>query len=485
MDKINVKMQHINIFAYMVTVTICLLLYPAAQFIGFDYIYFLCLGFCICYCVSLACFIKTKGVASISCLFWICLFAFAGSRPFLYVFGTFNFMNAPYSIMGDFLWTTQTAITVIAYYIVFMGIFSAIILSEGNQNRSAVQPGPERTLRNGKDHPFASIHQILYIAYYVTAPIILLFYLIQALMVVQYGYVSLYNGKINEIIPFAGAFSIARLVFTVSYYAILSFEKREKHFLIAASLFLVINAVQLIQGSRAGLITAAFTFLVLYCVRFKRKFKLRWLIIVLLLGIPILEMISYVRSGVDLKNLSIAESYSSFFSALSGSFNVPAYYLQNKEALSFNTYPYIMEPIVKLIQYYQNVDVYSSGQTQEMINIRYNLGHQISYHILPGYYLQGNNVASNFIAEMAEFGIVGVIVFSAIFAGMIRYVENAIRNQSPFICYMSVELCTWIFMAPRASVFYDTYNLVKWGLIYFFLLFVGSIFTKNILRRKS
>ena len=483
MDNKNVKMKQLNILAYLFTTLVGLLFYAVSWFVEFDYIYVLCLCCCACYCVSLFCFVQTKGVASISCLFWLCLFVFGCSRLFLYAFGSFDFMSAPYGILGNFYWSKETAISVICYYFTFMGVFSTIVLN--TEKKNTLHSGVGGDIREALSvHPFGALHQAMYLVYYICAPLVVIFYLTQVVLVMQYGYVSLYNGTINKVLPFLGIFSIIRLAFTVAYFAILSFERREKQFLVAAGVYLVINAMLLAQGSRAGLITSAFTFLVIYCNRFKREFKFSWLVVVLVVGIPLLEIVSYVRSGQALSMERLLGSYSNFLSELSGSFNIPAYYLQNKEALSINSYPYIMEPIVKLVQYYQNVEVYSGGQSQEMINIRFNLGHQISYHVSHGYYLQGNNFASNFIAEMAEFGIFGVVFFSYIFARMVRFIENGIQNHSPFICYMSAELCGTIFMAPRASAFYDTYNLFKWGLIYIVLMIGGDFFAKKIQRRK-
>ena len=486
MDHKSVKMKQLNILAYMIATLVGLLFYAVSWFVEFDYIYVLCLCCCVCYCVSLFCFVQVKGVASISCLFWLCLFVFGCSRLFLYVFGSFDFMSAPYGILGNFYWSKDTAIAVICYYFAFMGVFSTVVLkAEKKTAQSTLHCVAENDICDTlKAHPFGSLHQAMYLIYYICVPLVIIFYLTQVLLVMRYGYVSLYNGTINKVLPFLSIFSIVRLAFTVAYYAILSFERREKQFLVAAGVYLVINAMLLAQGSRAGLITSAFTFLVLYCSRFKRKFKFSWLVIVLVVGIPLLEIVSYVRSGQVLTLERLLGSYSNFLSELSGSFNIPAYYLQNKEALSINSYPYIMEPIVKLVQYYQHVDVYSGGQSQAMIDVRFNLGHQISYHVSPGYYLQGNNFASNLIAEMAEFGIFGVVFFSYIFARTIRFIENGIQNHSPYICYMSTEFCGWIFMAPRASAFYDTYNLFKWGLIYIVLMIGGSFFVKKIQRRK-
>jgi hypothetical protein len=186
-------------------------------------------------------------------------------------------------------------------------------------------------------------------------------------------------------------------------------------------------------------------------------------------------MIAYTRNNIQITPMSILTSYEKFIVDLSSSFNVPAYYLQHKAELSNNKYPYIFETIVRGYQYIFNNDVYSMGQSADMIQIRYNLGHQITYNISPGYYLAGSNVASNFIAEMSEYGFAGVGLFSIIVSKLIILVEEKIINRNAFYSFMSVEFCRWVFLMPRGETFYDTYNFIKYGIIFILIYGVATM----------
>ena len=438
------------------------------------YIWLLSIIICTCYFVTAAVVIRQTGVVSMASIFWICLFAFGISRLFLYLMGVFDFMHQIYGIFGIFDWEEKTAVTVLNYYLLFMASFSVMLfLSLRSRMKKAPLQKPRR------ENPIKYLRQPLYVVFYAMAPIVLVFFTIQAILVNRLGYVSLYNGTLNAQIPFLSVFSIARLAFTVSFYAILSFEDDQKNFLQSMAVFLVVNAIPLAQGSRAEFIIYLLACLFVYCTRFHKNFSVMWLIVGLVAGIPVLDAISYIRSGLALPGDFLAGAYRKFFSELSTSFNVVAYYVQNQEDLSINTYPYIMEPIVKVFQYYANVDIYSSGQTQAMAEIRFQLGHQITYHISPGYYLMGHNFASNFIAEMAEFGPLGVIGFSFVFLFLVFQIEEQITQKSPYFGFMCIEFCLWIFMAPRASAFYDTYNLMKYGII-FLLLYGVSAFLQEM-----
>lgn len=438
------------------------------------YIWLLSVIICSCYFVTAVIVIRQTGVVSMASIFWICLFAFGISRLFLYLMGVFDFMHQIYGILGIFDWEEKTAVTVLNYYLLFMTSFSVVFfLSVRSRTK---KPAPDK---HRKGNPIKYLRQPLYVIFYAMAPIVLVFFTIQAILVNRLGYVSIYNGTLNAQIPFLSVFSLARLAFTVSFYAILSFEDDQKSFLQSMAVFLVVNAIPLAQGSRAEFIIYLLACLFVYCSRFHKNFSVAWLILGLVAGIPVLDAISYIRSGLALPADFLAGAYRKFFSELSTSFNVVAYYVQNREELSMNTYPYILEPIVKVFQYYANVDVYSSGQTQAMVEIRFQLGHQITYHISRDHYLMGYNFASNFIAEMAEFGSLGVVGFSSVFLLAVFKIEEQITRQNPYFGFMCIEFCLWIFMAPRASAFYDTYNLMKYGII-FLLLYGVSAFLQEM-----
>ena len=435
--------------------------------IGF-YIYVICYIVCFLYFVVSVFLIKTKGFFTIPNILWLCLFVFGLSRVYMYIFGLFNFRSAEYGILGTFVWKDETTIQVLNYYLIFMCAFSICIIAIRVNHSKARMVIYDKKCNN-----------ILLILFYISAFFTALYFALKAALVVRLGYASIYNGDTNGSIPFERVFSLFRLLFVVSYYFVIAYDTRKSIYKTTTILFLIINGIALIQGSRAEFLIYLLASLCIYYYRFGRQFRTFTVVLTFVIGIPVLEFISYFRSGFSIGPSFLKDCYVEFFTELSGSFNVPAFYLQNKEALSINTYPYIFEPLVKVIQYFQNIRIYGGGQTTEMAKIRFNLGHQITFLISPDYYLQGHNFASNFIAEMSEFGFFGVVLFSFVVSLLVLFIEKRIIAGSKYWTFMSFELCMWIFFLPRGSAFYDTYNILKFGLIFL----VGSfVFDK---RRKE
>lgn len=469
------------IFFTFVNVFLCLLF----QYLDdvSSYIYLISIIICVGYVLSIYALIKLRGIMSLTTLFWACLGLFGVSRLFLYLFGVFDFMKSPYSIIGIFYWDYETAVIVLNYYFIFMAIFTNIVLHSNyyrkkNRIENRIENRYEGEADKEKYNSLVRIRKIIYTGFFISAPIVAVYYFIQALVVLRLGYTSLYNNEAAQYLSFGPLLSIARFCFTITFYSICSMEVREKYFRISMFVYLVVNAIPLFQGSRAIFIISLLAILFIYYQKFGKVIKGRWIIFGGALGIPLLEIIGYIRSNIKITPISFFSSYKDFIINLSSSLNVPAYYIQHKAELSENSYPYILEPIFRVFQYFKNIQIYSSGQSLEMIAVRFNLGHQITNNISTGYYLAGSNVASNFIAEMSEFGLLGVLFFSVIISKLIVITEEKIVNRNIFFTFMTIEFTKWILFIPRAETIYDTYSLLKYSLsfavIYLLSIVIGK-----------
>lgn len=449
------------------------------------YIYILSSLICISYVFSFTYLIKIRGSLSLLTIFWICLGVFGISRLFLHVLGIANFMNEEFSILGTFYWEYDTAVLVLNYYLIFMLIFSNIAVLSNIEKQRVTRDLSASSYLAKKSNPLLSIRNFIYAGFFASAPILAVYYLIKAVAVSQLGYTSIFTHEVSRQLSFGPLFTISRLVFTVAFYSICSIERREKQFNISSIIYLAVVAIPLIQGSRAVFIASLLTILFLRYRIFGKKIHSHWIFFGVLVGIPFLVMIVYTRNNIQMTPMSILTSYEKFILELSSIFNVPAYYLQHKTELSDNKYPYIFETIMRGYQYIFYNYAFSMGQSVDMIQIRYNLGHQITYNISPGLYLAGGNVASNFIAEMSEFGFVGVGFFSVIVSKLIIFVEEKIISRNAFYSFMSLEFCRWIFLMPRAETFYDTYNLMKYGIIFILIYGVATMANGIIKKGRS
>lgn len=433
------------------------------------YIYALDLILCAVFVLAVCLSIKKCGFPSLEVLFLGCLFLFAFSRLFLHLFGIYDFMRGTYAIYDSFVWEDKTAVTVLNSYLVFLSVFCLYLLIH-KKKRS---PMP-------RVNPFPAKRQMLLVCYCVfavSAVIFAAYSLRQVAVVKELGYGGIYNGSVSEAFNPGPLFSVSRLAFTVAIYMICTIEQNEKRFNIAFAVYLLVMGIQLLQGSRLEFIVVVLTFLYLRFRLFKRKISLPLAGVLMVLGVLGIYFIACLRAG-NLGDFSISGALRYFFVNMSGSLNVPAYYVQNKEGLSHNTYPYVLDAIVRIGQMILHPDM-ASGQSLELIQYRFNLGHQITYHISAKYYLSGAGVGNNFIAELLEFGIPGVLIGSFVLVKLISLFDEHIGHNL-YLRFMAPAFVGKILIVPRAELFYDTYNLVKYGAIFCVIYLAGKFFYRSV-----
>ena len=470
--------KKITVIYYLIVLEICLGLLFFVNDYRDVYTTLMSVVVCVSYIVSLILIAKQVGIISIQGFFMICLGIFAYGRIFVSLFSKNNFTEASYSIVGVFKWENSTIAMVLCSYLLFMAIFTlSTIFAKTRYNQKKIY---ERYISNSN---LKGLKPLAYSLFWLSTPVTIVYFSMTALLIKNAGYTSFYTGGTNGLGRLGTIFSIFRLLFDVSFYLLICCERVQTKFDRNAVLYLGVNAIPLIQGSRANFIVVFLTIIFLRYVLFGAKIHFKWLISMLILGIPFLEMISIIRNGGSFSITNIGESYKNFFWELSASLNVPAYYLQYKSSLSDNLYPYIVEPLVRIIQVFSHPSVYNGGQSVDMIKIRFNLGHQITYFISPNYYLAGSNVASNFIGEMLEFGYGGVVVFSIILSKLINYISDKMC-QKDFYLFMCCLICNWIFMLPRGETFMDTYTIFKFGIIFLGFKCIANIFYNTKKRAK-
>lgn len=428
------------------------------------YIYILTFLLCFSYVFSLCCFIKKANIMSLESLFLICLGVFCLGRLFLYLIGKFDFMNAPYAVFPMFRWENSTAYKVLNYYLIFISIFTMYSLISGKKEKMKECS----VVFSGKDQ----LIKLFSFLFYISGPILAIFYLKEARIVSEYGYSSYYNGTVAETLNGNILLPISRLCFTISFYTLCTLENREKKFNKIAIVYLLITGVQLLRGARAEFIIAFLTICYIRYRIFGKGVRFKTICILAMVAIPGIYFVSLLRNG-ELKSFNLLDSINYFFISLSGSLNVPAYYVQNKDILPLHNYPYIFEPIIRLFLVLCYPEI-TAGQSEAVILVRQNLSHQITYHMSNDYYLSGANVGNNFLAELMEFGLPGIFIGSFFLAYAIKYYDERFCSNL-FFRFMSIEFVGKILFEPRAEYFYDTYNLFKYGTIYLFVCILGKI----------
>ena len=394
------------------------------------------------------------GTLSIQFLFLTCMFLFNYGRVLMYLIGQFDYANSAYSIFNIFKWKNDIIVSVNHYYLIFNLVFMLGLSWHM----------PKRIVCANAFNNYKPVLRIVKWIFYIISPIVAFNYLRMALVLVTIGYGGLYNGEIYNNFNMGILFKLFRVGFSVVFYTICMLEEDEKQFTRCGLIYIAVTGVQLIQGSRGAFIASILIFLYTRCRRFGKTVRAKRLLLYVLIFFPLIYLVACIRDG-QLSSFNIFDSFKYALIDMSGSFNVPAFYQQNRGAMKTGAVPYILDPLIRLYNTIRYANIYNGGQTADYYQVTSNLGHIMTYYISPTYYLAGNNVASNFLAEWSQFGYIGVGIGSALTAWMINfYDDNYDRNM--FLRFMSIEFLSKILYLPRAEMFYDTYNLFKFGLIY-------------------
>lgn len=262
-------------------------------------------------------------------------------------------------------------------------------------------------------------------------------------------------------------------IFIVGYLLICSSRTTYKRFVLFSGIVLFSNVLALMKGSRSEIIISIMFFFWFSAVYYQRKIKIRKLIAVAVPLVFVLQAVSQIRLGrtVELKGGFLDLIFSQSVSAY-----VLLAFIQSKELMIPNAYPYILDPIVntfRLLFKPENI----RGQSLAVISHRFDLGHHITYHLNSTYYLNGYSLGSNAIAELWEFSWLGIILGAILMGIFICYLD--VNKRRPFLMFISYIIISYVAMCFRGNFLMNPYDILKYGFVYFIL---SSIL--NISKRK-
>lgn len=419
------------------------------------------------------------GIVSLQSLFLTCLFLFNYSRIFLFIVGAFDFTRAPYSYFAVFEWKESTIKTVCNYYLVFNTVFLLSMLLTHKRSITNKKKSSKNQLDSIMTQDF--VRKTFTIIFFISLPFMVYSLATFSVSIMLSGYGTLYTGGLQSYEGNA-ILRISRMIFNTCFYVICMTERDEKRFTRIGIIYIMVTGIQLLQGSRGYFIVAILTIMYIRYRKFGVAFRVRTMALLAIVMIPGIYFIALFRDNA-LNSFNLGDAVTYFLEDMSGSLNVPAYYLQHKSELLRNSVPFVFDPIVRIIEVLRHPLVYSGGQTIDYIHVTSDLGHILTYNISPSYYLAGNNIASNFIAEMSEFGLSGVFVGSLIFSYML-FKFDKVFCKNTFFMFMSSEFLLKILYVPRAELFYDSYSLIKYGAIYFGIYLFASFINSHSKSKK-
>lgn len=415
--------------------------------------------------------------------------AFSIQSLFLFALGFFSLSGVVGTILGIadytiknyntviFEWTDETAVIVLNYYLIFLLLYMIYLYSKNLFNIEQIDLSNDynQIARKIDVSKCRFVRQIMIVSF----PFAFIYHLLYAISLRNTGRYVLYangyklTGGINLIIK------LIELVFVMSYSMLCIYESDGKRFDKFSIMYLAVFMTDFIGGARAEAVSKVLFFLYFRYKRFNSRVKSYKIFAGIILGMLLLSYIGVTRIGLQYDRNNILSELSSFLFGQSGSISIVGYYVQNKGSLSNNTYPYILEPIVKVFLLFIHPGIINGGQNLEVLKYRMSLGHHITYNISPSQYLYGSGVGGNFIAEMSEFGAISVFAFSIVFLAIMNRFDKDI-NRSKFARFLAPFFVQFLLISPRGSAFFDSYSLVKYLIMY---MIVETIF--NILNHKN
>lgn len=408
------------------------------------------------------------GIMSLTSMFLICFDLFGlggiiarylGGNPYTIYNGSF----------GLFIWTYDTKIRVLFLYYVFLLVF--YIFSFCVKNRGGKYKKSVKNLQNVK-----SLYIIGKYLMVIALPFVLFILFKEISAARSGGYTSIYV----ETVSIPSYIRIFRLLFVVGFYVICASCTTIKEFKFGAYLCLGYEMLGALKGGRAGLIVTIMFILFFQYHRFGKKPSVKFIVAAGIIGIPILTLITYWRSGEAFSG-NIFELYSGFLKETGASIHVAAMYVQEGRIMNDNAYPYILEPLLRLPLIVKYPFLMSEGQTPEVLSVRFNLSHQLSAHMDYVTYLSGGGLGNSCIAELSEFGFGGIILGAIVLAWILKFIEGKL-TESLLLRYFSFFIVSHVLLMPRGSFFMDTYNIFKYLLIYIFIYAIWKLTERKVLR---
>jgi oligosaccharide repeat unit polymerase len=282
-----------------------------------------------------------------------------------------------------------------------------------------------------------------------------LFVLWRARIEVEYlreNFVKLYIGG-SSALTIPSYLRLGSILFKSGYMLILASLPKKSTFIRYSFLNLGLMLPQVAIGFR-GTWSISIIFIIWYYVKvYNRKIDYKKILIGGFALVVLLQIVAFSREKRDVDGIRIINIFVLFFASQSMSFNVLPLYIQFKNSMIPHNYPFILDPILSML-------IRADGQSLEVLGRRSSLGHQLVYTINPNYYLGGFSLGTSSIAELYEFGIIGIIVGSILFSWYVAKFNKLIMHNR-WILFLSYVFTSHIISSPRAAFLPSAYEIIR------------------------
>ncbi|MFK7779569.1 MAG: O-antigen polysaccharide polymerase Wzy [Candidatus Gracilibacteria bacterium] len=334
---------------------------------------------------------------------------------------------------------------------------------------------PKKILKISRNNFFIMISKKIML---ISLPLIVIKFITIFFYIRKVGYVAYYAGAINNL-NFPTLISFSNIFFYFGFYLFIAGMPNIKEFKVYSLIVIFVMTIDALKGSRSSVVLPIlfyFWFLGNYYNINKKKYIKNFLAIGLILVIFSQFLAIYRQKANDDFNVSkIIE----FAYTQATSLNVIILYLQNKDNLEPTSIGYIFAPLTFPFVYMSHYKELQGGQSLNAIKYRENLNHRLTYYLNDHYYLMGGGLGTSFIAEILEFGYIGIMLFSILLAYLISAIY--IYSNKRIMLFFSYILVTHVLIMSRGSYFVNLWVIMK----FIFLYIIFQLIIKLIKKKKN
>lgn len=278
----------------------------------------------------------------------------------------------------------------------------------------------------------------------------------------------------SQAIPIPSYIRTLTVFYQVGFMMILGSRPSKRLFFIYSGLYVLSVLPYLVIGLRNIFALTVLTLLWYYIKVFNAKIKMWKILIPIILFIILLQITSIYRDGEEV-TAAILTLIPMFLTYQSTSMYVLALYIQHRDVIIPHSYPYFLDPAIGWLS---GVD----GQSLEVLEKRSSLGHQMVYTISPDAYLGGMSFGSSCIAELYEFGFIGIVIGSIIMAWVIAKFDLNIKMNRYYLL-LSFFFCSYVLLAPRSTYLPNIYFLLRYVFVYGVIFLLWLVY-KEVFKQK-
>lgn len=265
------------------------------------------------------------------------------------------------------------------------------------------------------------------------------------------------------------------IFFQVGYMMVLA-SLPPKNVFLKYSLFYLLTQLPYVLIGLRGVFVVVILFILWYLYTiYDYKISLKKILLPGVIFVVFLQIVAITRVGGEISQ-SVFMLLPLFLTSQSQSMYVLGLYIQYKDSIMAHNYPFIFDTLV-------GWTTGADGQSLEVLDARSSLGHQLVYSLNPDYYLSGMSLGTTNIAELYEFGILGVIIGGILYAIFLTKFTLNVKYSRTWLLF-SFFLFSSIALSPRGAYFPSLYSFIRILIVYFIIVIVDKIVRGKPLRIK-